>query len=163
MADDASTETMSDGSETEQADDATTDAPDEASFPDAVKKALAAERKRAREADRARKAAEAEVSTYKQRDMTEQQKLEQRASESEKAAETATRELNRLRAAAAAGLELADADLITGSTPEEMKANAERLAKRFGGGTTNFDGGTRATAGRAADMNDLIRRAASGR
>lgn len=131
---------------------------DEAALPEGVKKALAAARKDAREAEKARKALEAEVQNYKQRDMTDQQKLEQRATEAEKAAEGATRELNRLRAARAAGLDPEDADLITGGTEAEMKASAERLAERFGGVRTNFDGGARTSAGRATDMNDLIRR-----
>jgi uncharacterized protein (DUF849 family) len=165
MADDTSTTTV-DGSETDTTgtDDTGSDnTPEENGLPDGARKALAAARKQAREAEKARKAAEAEVAQFKQRDMTDQQKLEQRATTAEKAAEDATKALNRIHAAMAAGLEFADADLITGSTPEEMKASAERLAERFGARVPDFDGGARGAATRPADMNDLIRRSRSTR
>lgn len=165
MADDTSTtttdETATDSPDTE--DTATEQSAEENGLPDGARKALAAARKQAREAEKARKAAEAEVATYKQRDMTDQQKLEQRATTAEKAAADATRALNRLLAANAAGLEFADADLITGSTPEEMKASATRLAERFGARVPDFDGGIRTPGGKPTDMNDLIRRSRSTR
>src|SRR5690348_554649 len=54
--------------------------------PDAVKKALDAERARAKEAEDRAKAAEAKAAAYEDRDKTEQQKLEERATEAEKKA-----------------------------------------------------------------------------
>lgn len=164
MADDTSTDTGVESETDEGTDDTGTETPpEENGLPDGARKALAAARRQARDAEKARKAAEAEVATYKQRDMTDQQKLEARATTAEKAAEEATRALARLVAANAAGLEFADADLVTGSTPEEMKASAERLAERFGARAPDFDGGARRPAAAPSDMNDLIRRSRSTR
>lgn len=172
MPDDTSTAVITDDAATVTT--VTTDAGDgdqqqdetpaeEQGLPDGARKALSAARKQAREAERARKALQSEVDGYKQRDMTEQQKLEARATTAEKAAEETARELNRLRAALAAGLDAEDADLITGTTAEDMKASAKRLAERFGATRTNFDGGARTPAAKPTDMNDLIRRQRSTR
>jgi molecular chaperone GrpE (heat shock protein) len=165
MADDTNSDNQ-DGSATgtDQQDDGSDQQggqspPEEQGLPDGAKKALAAARREAREAEKARKALAAEVEQYKQRDLTDQQKLEKRATDAETVAESATRDLNRLRAALDAGLEAADADLVTGSTPAEMKASAARLAERFGGSAPNFDGGARTPPGATPSMNDLIRRA----
>jgi molecular chaperone GrpE (heat shock protein) len=166
MADDTSTTDVTGETETDSTTDISTSdttSEEENGLPEGAKRALAAARKQAREAERARKALQSEVENYKQRDLTDQQKLEQRATAAEKVAEDATRELSRLRAARAAGLDIEDADLVTGSTEAEMKASAERLFARFGGTRTDFDGGARTPAGKPVDMNDLIRRQRSTR
>jgi hypothetical protein len=156
----ATTDTGTTTGTTGGGDTTVTEPPEEAGLPEGVKKALAAARKDAREAERARKALEAEVNGYKERDLTEQQKLEQRATAAERAAQDANRELLRIKVARATdGLTADDADLITGDTEEEMTARAVKLAERLGGGATNFDGGPRTTTSAPQDMNALIRAA----
>lgn len=165
MADNISTTETTVVTETDATDDTQTETShaEETGLPDGARRALAAARKEARDAEKARKALQAEVESYKQRDLTDQQKLEHRATTAEKAAEDATRELNKIRAAKAAGLDVEDADLVTGHTPVEMKASAERLAERLGTTRADFDGGARRPADRPVDMNDLIRRSRSTR
>lgn len=131
---------------------------DDDNLGDPGKRALSEERRQRRIAEKAHNEAMARLKDYEDRDKTDQQKLEERASTAEKVAADATRELNRLMAARAAGLDLEDADLITGGSAEEMKASAERLAERFGQKVPSFDGGTRKPANAPVDMNALIRR-----
>lgn len=97
------------------------------------------------------------VTEFEQAAMTDQQRVEARATAAEEAATSAQRELARYRVAADKGV---PADLLAGSTEEEMAAHADRLIA-FGGQRTppvpSFDGGAR-TPTEGADMNDLLRR-----
>lgn len=101
--------------------------------------------------------ARSRVTEFEQAAMTDQQRIEARAAAAEEAATNAQRELARYRVAADKGV---PADLLAGTTEEEMAAHADRLIA-FGGqrppAVPSFDGGAR-TPTEGADMNDLLRR-----
>lgn len=127
--------------------------------PDAVKRALSAERSRAKEAEDRAKAAEAKAKEYEDRDKSEQQKLEERASEAEKTATEAAQKLLRYEVAAAKKVPLELADRLRGEDKAAMEADADELLKlvKAEASTPDLDGGARATAGDPTDMDSLIR------
>lgn len=155
MADD--TATTDTGSETDTGTDTATDTGSQTTdIPAEVKRAL---NKANKEAENLR----LKLREYEDRDKTDQQKLEERATAAERDADDARRELLKITVAKATdGLTVEDADLISGTTEDEMKASAARLAERFGGRGTNFDGGARTTTAAPVDMNDMIRRSRAG-
>lgn len=165
MADDTGTTTAPSATVTEPpAADATAtatgtpvDPKDQNDVPPEVKRALT----------RANKEAETlrlKLKEYEDRDKTEQQKLEERATAAERAAALAGNDLARMRVALDKGLPSELAARLQGSTVEELNADADKLLELFGSATTatSFDGGARTPAGRPQDMNDLIRRSLPG-
>lgn len=133
--------------------------------PDAVKRALAAERDAAKEAKKRADAAEAKVREYQDRDKSDQQKLEERAVNAEKTAAEREARLLRFEVAAAKDIPLKHAHRLQGSTKEELEQDAAELAKELvaGGGSTGFDGGTRGEPARPNDMDAAIRQSAGRR
>jgi hypothetical protein len=97
--------------------------------------------------------------------MTEQQKLEKRASEAEAKLAPTTLENLRLRVAIDKKLPVELVDRLQGSTKEEIETDAENLLKLVksnggaSGGGSGFDGGARGDAP-ATDMDTLIRQRA---
>lgn len=105
--------------------------------------------------DLKRKAAEYDQTV--QANQTEAQKAQARAEAAEQQAKAAATELARYKVAAAKGV---PAELLAGSTEEELTAFADQLIAFRGQQTstaTSFDGGARTTAAVPQDMNDLIR------
>lgn len=102
-------------------------------------------------------AARSRVNEFEQAAMTDQQRLEQRATTAEEAAATAQRDLARYRVAAAKGV---PPDLLSGDSEEAMTAQADQLLAFRGeqvAPVPSFDGGIR-TPSAGVDMNQEIRR-----
>jgi len=104
--------------------------------------------------------------------LTDQQEAAENAKKSESERLTAERdtarqeaqearlETMRIKVGTASGLPQELVDRLTGDTEEEMKVDAERLAKALGQSGGGFDGGARGTNPKPSDMNSIIRRAA---
>lgn len=154
MADDTSTETP-DATETDAAKPEPSGSDQQKQdIPPAVARAL-------REANKEAEKLRLRLKEYEDRDKTEQQKLEERAAEAEKAAANALRELTRVRVAAQQGLTPDLAARLQGDTEEELTADAEKLKQLLGTpAPPSFDSGPRTSAPAGADMNALIRSAA---
>lgn len=158
MADDTSTETTdesaTDSTGTEPA--AITATVQKTDAPPEMKRAL----------NKANKEAETlrlKLKEYEDRDKTDQQKLEERATAAERAAVDAASQLARYQVAVEKGLPAELAARLQGSTPEELAKDADNLLSIFGSaGAASFDGGARTPAGKPQDMNDLIRRSLPG-
>jgi hypothetical protein len=130
--------------------------------PEAVEKALRSERAKAREASKKAEAAATKVKEFEDRDKSEHEKAEQAKTEAEKRATDAEARALRYEVAAAKKLPLKLAARLTGSTKEEMEADADELLELVGGEdqTTDFDGGARKSTKAPADMSAAIRQAA---
>ncbi len=136
--------------------------------PDAVKRALDAERDRAKSAKKVADDAKAEleaerkkVKDFEDRDKSEQEKAEQRATEAEKKAEAAEHKLLRLEVAAAKKLPSTLASRLTGETKAELDADADELLKLVKEeDSVSVDGGARKSTKTPEDMNARIRAAA---
>lgn len=102
---------------------------------------------------------ESQLKEFQDRDKTEAEKLAERASKAEQDAAEATTKLLRYEVAAEKGLDAKYAELLTGSTKEDMAKVADRLLELAKPETPSFDGGPR-TPAPAGDMDALIRRAA---
>jgi hypothetical protein len=102
---------------------------------------------------------------FEDRDKTEAQKLEERASAAESRLGPVEQENARLRVALAKGLPADLVDRLRGGSEQELAADADKLLELVGqqasGGS--FDGGARRTAPPAGDMNSLIRQQAAAR
>ena len=152
---------MADEQNTPEAPEVETTEPNEAPKPQAgdvppeVKRALA----------KANADAATRLKEFEDRDKSEAQKLAERADAAEKrAAEIEGRAL-RLEVAAEKGLTPAQAKRLTGSTREELEADAEELKSMFAPSATPsgaaLDLGVRgAPAATGGDMNQALRRAA---
>ena len=155
---------MADEQNTPEAPEVETTEPNEAPKPQAgdvppeVKRALA---KANKEAETLR----LKLQEFEDRDKSEAQKLAERADAAEKrAAEIEGRAL-RLEVAAEKGLTPAQAKRLTGSTREELEADAEELKSMFAPSVAPsgaaLDLGVRgAPAAAGGDMNQALRRAA---
>lgn len=166
MADDTGTDSTTDGTTDEPGTDSTS------TGTDAQKQDAPPEMKRA--LSKANKEAETlrlKLKEYEDRDKTNEQKLEERATAAEerataaeRAAADVTTQLARYQVAVDKGLPAELAARLQGSTPEELAADADNLLAIFGSATsaTSFDGGARTPAGTGQSMNDLIRRQLSG-
>lgn len=136
-------------------------------YPEAVKAALARERKAALAADRARKAAEARAKQYEDRDKTEAQRLEERATAAESRLGPIEQENARLRVALSKGLPADLVDRLRGQTPEELSADADALLALVGPTRSpvppTFGGGPRTPPPTGGSMNDLIRQQVAAR
>lgn len=106
----------------------TAEPPAENALGDAGKKALKAERDARKAAEKARDDALARAKQYEDAQKSDAEKLEERATEAEKALAAANRRL----AAMEAGLPADAADRLRGDTPEELKADAEALKALLG-------------------------------
>lgn len=95
------------------------------------------------------KAAAAELEQIKQARKTEAEKLKERAEKAEKAAADALAEVLRSKVASRKGIPADMADVLKGSTEEEMEAHADSILpyiKTTGSGTGNGNGTTRRVA-----------------
>jgi hypothetical protein len=140
--------------------------------PDAVKRAIQAERENARtakkDAEDAAKEAEAlraKVKEFEDRDKSEQEKAEQRATDAEKKAEAAEHKFLRLEVASAKKLPAKLASRLTGETKAELEADADELLKLVKEeDSVSVDGGARKAATTSkVDPDDSIRRMAGRR
>lgn len=139
-----------------------------ANNPNAVRKAIQAERERAKAAkktaDDANAALEAErkkVKDYEDRDKSEQEKAEQRAADAEKKAEQAEARLLRLTVASDKKLPSDLADRLRGETKAELEADADKLlewAKKED--SVSVDGGARKQAAAKSSPDSMIRQMA---
>lgn len=131
---------------------------------DGGKKALQEERRKARAAERQLGELQKRLQELEDRDKTEAQKLTDRATAAETDATQAKRELERYRVARDKKIPAEWVDRLKGSTKEELEADAEALLEALGTqqqrNTPSYDGGVRAGAPPATDMNALIRQAA---
>jgi chromosome segregation ATPase len=141
----------------------------QADRPDAVSKAIKAEREAAKEARRKAEELEARIKEYEDREKTEQQKLEEAAAASKEEAERYKQKIHdlevrqlRTEVALAKSLPPNLAERLRGETKEEVEADAEALLKDLGtvpGGTPPpGDGGAR-TPVQPKDLDDQIREA----
>lgn len=111
---------------------ATGDDPDDKpDMGDAGKKALAAERAARREAEKRAAEVEARLKELEDKDKSDSQKLTDRLATAEKRAETAESRVLRLEVAMDKGLSAVMARRITGSTKEELEADADELLASF--------------------------------
>jgi len=110
---------------TESVDDgATPTTDDDTDLGDAGKAAIAAEREARRNAEKRLRDLEKSLKAYEDRDKTELQKWQERASEAEKRAEQAEFSALRNKVAASKGVPAAS---LTGKTEEELDASADEL------------------------------------
>lgn len=130
---------------------------DQAEQPDAVRKAIATERRERKAAEKALKELNTRLREFEDKDRTEGERLQARADEAEKALAEATAkakdlELQMLRArvAAQAGLPAEAVSRLQGSTEAELKRDAEQLSALVGARTraasapsAGFGGGPR--------------------
>lgn len=138
--------------------------------PDAVKKAIQAERESAKAADQKAKDAQAEleaerakVKEYEDRDKSVQEKTEQRAADAEKTAKEATHKLLRIEVAGAKKLPASLASRLVGETKAELEADADELLKQVKEeDSVSVDGGAR-TATKADSPDSMIREMAGRR
>ncbi len=142
----------------------TADSADPADLPESVKLILAKERKAARDAEKARKAAEARAKQYEDRDKTEAQKLEERATAAEGRIGPLEQENTRLRVALEKGLPVDLIDRLRGNTAEELATDADVLLARFSAGQRQVDVGLGPRSSPPPnDMNSLIRQQVAAR
>lgn len=114
--------------------------------------------------------AEGKVRTFEDRDKTEQQRLEERATTAEGRASAAETKLMRFEIALDKGIPSRLINRLQGSTREELEQDADNLMQEFGlgeGGQAptrpDFGAGVRSSGGNgddALDMNAMIRRSA---
>jgi DNA repair exonuclease SbcCD ATPase subunit len=141
----------------------------QADKPDAVSKAIKAEREAAKEARRRAEEAEAKVKEYEDAQKTEQQKLEEAAAAAKEEADALRKQITDLEVkqrrsdvAAAKNLPPKLAGRLTGETVEEIEADADALLEDLGtlpGETPPpGDGGAR-TPVQPKDLDDQIREA----
>jgi hypothetical protein len=121
--------------------------PEGAENPDAVKKALAAERKAAKDARKQAEELAAKVKDYEDRDKTEQEKLSAKLDSLTSEAKATKAENLRLRVALEKKLPAELIDRLKGNTLEEITADADELLKLVKPTDANdFDGGARQPA-----------------
>lgn len=133
----------------------------DADNPDAVKRALDAERAAAKEARKRAEDAEAKVKDFEDADKSDKEKLEAKADDAESRAKTAEAKALRYEVAGAKDLPLKWADRLRGDTKEELEADADELLKEINPDASDFGGGGRGSSTKDdSSMDARIRRAA---
>lgn len=117
------------------------DAGDPNALGDAGKRALAAERKRATEAERRAADLEAELQKAKDKDKPDIERLTGERDAAAKRASDAETALLKLSIGLDKGLTPAQARRLTGTTRDELEADADELASAFGIGNGGDGGG----------------------
>lgn len=148
----------------------------QAENPDAVKRALAANRQQLKDAERQAAELAAKVREFEDRDRSEIERAQARIEELEQAASAAQQQVAdlqaaqmRSRVASEIGLPAALADRLRGDDEDQVRQDAEQLMAAVGASRpapTPFGAGPRGSTGSANgthDMNDLIRHAAGRR
>lgn len=133
--------------------------------PDAVRKALIAEREAAKEARQRAEELATKVKEFEDRDKSEQEKLEERASTAEERAAKAEVKLLRFDVAVAKDLPLELADRLQGDTREQLEEDAGRLlelVKRKDRPSGDVGAGL-GEGTETGGLNEAIRAAARGR
>lgn len=115
----------------------------QAENPDAVKRALEAERSAAREAKKRADAAEAKVREYEEANASELEKLQKKATQAEQAKADAEAKLLRYEVAQAKDVPAKLVPLLTASTKEELEAQADLILENAKPAQPDFDGGPR--------------------
>jgi hypothetical protein len=135
----------------------------QADHPDAVKRALEAERKAARDAAKRAEAAEAKVREFEEQGKSELEKATGKVQSLTNETKDLATENLKLRIALAKSVPAELIDRLQGSTKEELEADADKLLSLVGTSsetsTPGFDPGARQTTS-ATDMDAAIRRAA---
>lgn len=98
---------------------------------DAGKKAIDAERKARAAAEKRAKELEAKVKEFEDKDKSESEKATEARTKAEKERDEAVREALRLNVAFEKGLTPAQAKRLSGSTKEELEADADELLELF--------------------------------
>lgn len=129
----------------------TPEVPAGAENPDAVKRALEAERKAAKEASKRAEAAEAKVREYEEANSSELEKLTNKAAKAEQARAEAEAKLVRFEVAKDKAVPAEAVDFLKGNTREELEASADKLlelvkSRNDSDKTPDFDGGPREPA-----------------
>lgn len=114
------------------ADEPATDEPAD-SLGDAGKKALDAERKARREAEAALKDVQAQLKELTDKDKSEADKLRESVATLTKERDDSAAKVLRFEVASAKGLTAAQAKRLSGSTREELEADADELVEMFKG------------------------------
>lgn len=131
----------------------------QADKPDAVRNALQAEREAAAQARKTADDLAAKVKQFEDRDKSEQQKLEERATTAEDRAAKAETELLRVQVAVGKKLPLELAARLQGKDKKELEADADRLlelVKPNNKPEGDADAG-KGEGGSGATLNDLMR------
>ena len=127
--------------------------------PDAVRNALKREREARAAAQRERDDLQNKVKEFEDRDKSESQRLEERATKAEGERESLAQENLRLRVAIEKKLPAELIDRLKGGSKEEMESDADELLKlvKSSGPATGFDGGARDAVPEKGDMNSWLR------
>ena len=115
----------------------------QADHPDAVKRALEAERSAAKEAKKRADAAEAKVREYEEANASELEKLQSKATKAEQAKADAEAKLLRYEVAQAKEVPAKLVPLLTASSREELEAQADLILENAKPAEPSFDGGPR--------------------
>lgn len=131
----------------------------QADKPDAVRAAIKAERDAAKEARDEAAALAAKVKEYEDRDKSEQEKLEERASSAEQKAATLEAKLLRRDVAAEKGLPPELADRLRGDDKDELEEDADRLLElvKARAKPSGDVGAGRGEGGEGHSFNDVLR------
>ena len=127
--------------------------------PDAVRKAIKAEREAAKVERQRAEGLAAQVKEYEDRDKSDQEKLEERATGAETRAVKAEGDLERFMVAYEKGLPFELAARLQGADKKELEEDADRLLKLVkvnGKPAGDIDAGT-GEGGAGNSLNDLIR------
>lgn len=123
-----------------------------------LKTALDSERQLRRDAEKALRDAQEARAAEK---LSEVEKANKERDDARAEATSAKLEALRTKVGAASGLPPELVGRLQGDTEDEMKKDADRIAKSIGQANGGLDGGTRSGgAGDSGDMNQIIRRAA---
>lgn len=129
----------------------------QAEKPDAVRNAIQAEREKAKHAQDEVSSLKAEIQKFKDRDLSEQEKLEKRATTAEQRAEAAESKLLRFRVAANKKLSPELADRLQGKDEKELNEDADRLLKLVKPETNGDVDAGKGEGTVGTSMNDLLR------
>lgn len=130
--------------------------------PDAVKRALDAERAAAKAAKQEADELRRKVKEHEDAQKTEEQRKDEEAAEAKREAAEANAKLLRFEVAAAKGIPAKHAHRLVGNTKDELEADADELKKSLGeeGQTADFGSGARGKGTAELSMDDRIRAAA---
>lgn len=149
MADDTPAPTTGATNDTapEAAPDTTDAVVAQADNPDAVKNALASERKAAKEAQKRAEAAEAKVAEYEEANKSEIEKLAARADKADQAKADAEARLLRFEVAAEKQVPQKLVPLLTASSKQDLEVQADLILENAASSPPpDFDGGARQVA-----------------
>lgn len=133
--------------------------------PDAVKRALDAERAAAKAAKQEADELRRKVKEHEDAQKTDEQRKDEEAAEAKREAAEAKAKLLRFEVAAEKGIPAKHAHRLVGTTKEELETDAEELKKSLGeeGQGPDFGSGAHGSGTASLSMDDRIRAAAGRR